>query len=216
MYILSIFIFIISSSIHLYASYKRNISLRNLSKGFIIPSLMMLYYFKATNIEYSFIIALLFSWLGDIILMGNGKIYFTLGGISFIVSHIFFIVTYSKYIIIINQYIPIIIAVGLIYLIITLIVFKHLTKYLPKFLIIPMFIYLLVNASMNCSALTLLLSNMNIASLIVFLGALSFFISDTNLFFVRFKKGLKEQNHFIVMLTYIIAELLIVLGIMYI
>lgn len=204
--------FIISSSIHLYASQTKNRLYRNISKGFILPSLILLYYLKAPEVDNTFIIALLFSWLGDLLLIGKGKKFFTLGGISFMISHIFFIISYSKHIHDINSFIILIILAAIIYTVITVIVFKHLIKYLPKLLIFPMFIYLLTNASMNCGALSLLLSNQTLPSLIVFIGALSFFISDTNLFFVRFKVELKEQNHFVVMLTYILAELLIVIG----
>lgn len=213
MYIVSILIFIVISGIHLYASYKKNRLIRNLSKIFIIPSLAVIYCLNAPKVEISFLLALLFSWIGDLVLIPHGKAFFTAGGVSFIISHIFFIITYSKHIHSIKTFILLIIVAALIYLIITTIVFKHLVKYLPKFLIIPMYIYLLVNASMNCAAFTLLLSNMTLASMIVFIGALSFFISDTNLFFVRFKKELAEQNHFVVMFTYILAELLIIVGI---
>lgn len=216
MYILSLLIFIVSSGIHLYASYRKNRFFRNISKGFIIPSLALLYYLKAPNIEYTFLLALLFSWLGDLLLIPHGKAFFTAGGISFMISHVFFIISYSKHMHSIKSFIILIIIVAIIYLVITTTVFKHLTKYLPKFLIIPMYAYLLTNASMNCAAFSLLLSNMNLASLIVFIGALFFFISDTNLFFVRFKKEIAEQNHFVVMFTYIMAELLIVIGIIYI
>ena len=212
MYIQSILMFIISSSIHLYASQTKNRLYRNISKVFILPSLILLYYLKAPEVDNIFIIALLFSWFGDLLLIGKGKKFFTLGGISFMISHIFFIISYSKHIHDINSFIILIILAAIIYTVITVIVFKHLIKYLPKLLIFPMFIYLLTNASMNCGALSLLLSNQTLPSLIVFIGALSFFISDTNLFFVRFKVELKEQNHFVVMLTYILAELLIVIG----
>lgn len=212
MYIVSIIIFVTSSLIHLYASYKKNKPLRNISKIFIIPSLILLYYLKASSIEYVFLIALLFSWLGDVLLIPNGKKFFVMGGISFIISHFFFILSYSKHISNIYNLIIYIILAAIIYFVITRTVFKHLTKYLPKGLVKPMFAYLLANASMNVAAFTLLLSNRNIYSLIVFIGALSFFVSDTNLFFVRFKEELTKQNHFVVMLTYIIAELLIVIG----
>lgn len=204
--------FIISSFIHLYASNKRDRFLRNISKGFIIPSLMILYYTKTPSIDNTFMLALLFSWIGDLLLIGHGKKFFTAGGISFMISHILFVVSYSKHIHNLNNYIFIIILIAIIYIIITSIIFKHLAKYLPKALIIPMFVYLLINASMNCGALSLLVTNKSLASLIVFIGAISFFISDSNLFFVRFKVELKQQNHFIVMLTYILAELLIVIG----
>lgn len=216
MFIVSILLFVISSSIHLYASSVKNRRLRNISKIFIIPSLILLYISLANPIENYFIIALLFSWFGDLLLIVPGRKFFTYGGISFIFSHVFFILSYSKHINEIGNNVYLIIATAIIYIVVTTIVFNHLIKYIPKILRIPMYGYLLANASMNCAAFTLLLSNKSIYSAIVYIGALFFFISDTNLFFVRFKKEIAKQNHFIVMLTYILAELLIVIGIIYI
>lgn len=50
------------------------------------------------------------------------------------------------------------------------------------------------------------------ATIISFIGAVMFFISDSTLFYVRFKKDTVFKNHFIVMLAYIIAEFMIVQG----
>lgn len=212
MYILSIILFIVSSSIHLYASYRKNRKLRALTKGFILPSLILLYVSKTEQIDMIFILALVFSWLGDLLLIVPGIPTFTAGGISFIASHVLFIVSYVKHINDFKDFIIITVVVAIIYIIITSIMFKHLTKYIPHALTIPMFIYLMANAAMNCAAFSLLLSARDLASLIIFIGAISFYISDSNLFFVRFKKEWKDQNHFVVMFTYIVAELLIVIG----
>lgn len=212
MYILSILIFVITSGIHLIASYKQNIKLRAISKVLILPSLILFYISKANTAEIYFVIALIFSWLGDLLLIPKGKLFFTFGGIAFLISHLFFIIAYTSHIESFKECILIFAIVEIIYISITLVVFKHLTKYLPKFLIVPMFIYLITNASMNSFAFTLMYSVRDIYTLIIYLGALSFFVSDTNLFFVRFKIEEQKQNHFVVMFTYIIAEFLIVLG----
>lgn len=213
MYILSLIIFIISSSIHLYASLIQNRILRALTKGFILPSLMLLYISKADPIEITFLLALFFSWLGDLFLIIPGTKTFAMGGVSFGVSHLFFSYSYIKHMGETHSLLMILImVVAIIYIVSTLIIFKHLKKYLPTVLIIPMFAYLLANATMGSTAFSLLISNTSLASITIFVGALSFYISDANLFFVRFKKEWKDQNHFIVMLTYIIAELLITIG----
>ena len=91
-------------------------------------------------------------------------------------------------------------------------VFKGLKPHLPKPLFYPMFGYLLINGSMNSFALFQLISMPCKASIITFIGAVLFFISDSTLFYVRFKKDTIFKNHFIVMLTYTIAEFLIVQG----
>ena len=47
---------------------------------------------------------------------------------------------------------------------------------------------------------------------VTFIGALLFFVSDSTLFYVRFNKDSPFKTHFVPMLTYIIAEFLIVYG----
>ena len=46
----------------------------------------------------------------------------------------------------------------------------------------------------------------------MYAGAVSFFVSDSILFYVRFRKGRPFKTHFGVMLTYLLAEFLIVAG----
>ena len=53
-----------------------------------------------------------------------------------------------------------------------------------------------------------------IPAAVTFAGAVLFFISDTLLFFVRTDKDAAQRSHFHVMLTYILGEFLIVLGLL--
>ena len=85
----------------------------------------------------------------------------------------------------------------------------------PKIMVGPMYIYLLANATMNSFALMQLLTHRSPGSVVAYLGALLFFVSDCTLFLVRYYK--KNENlifhkHFTVMLTYLAGELLIVIG----
>ena len=213
MKLLVICLFIIDVIIHLYASMMRIKALRNISKIFIIPLLIILYIISTNTIKPFFIAALLFSWLGDLFLIKKGYLFFSFGGISFGLAHIFFMVTYFPYIHLNGIELIIVCIIALLYLTIVAIYFKNLRTYLPKLLFPPMVLYLLANASMNCFAFALFISNPSILTFIIYIGGLLFFISDCNLFAVRFMVEDKKQNHFIVMLTYIIAELLIVIGI---
>ena len=207
-------IFLVSTIIHLYASFVENKKLRNISKPFILSSLLGYYYFAASEIRIYIILALIFSWLGDVFLIGKGVKWFTVGGICFEISHIFFILGYLIDINFANINKFVVIGFELIYFVIVSIIFSRLKKYLPKALFYPMYMYLFVNGTMNCFALFRLLSSNNLTYLISFIGALLFFASDSILFFVRFKKGCSQKIHFYVMLTYSIGELLIVLGLL--
>lgn len=205
-------VFAISSIIHLYASLKSNKKLRAYTKGFILIGLLGWYCCVASPVLCIVVAAIATSWLGDVLLIPHGTKWFTAGGISFLASHLCFAFAYMANI---NfAVIPVwaIIAIALVYFTIACFVFKGLRPHLPKALFYPMFVYLLANGTMNCFAFYQLLSVPCTATIITFIGAVLFFISDSTLFYVRFKKDSVFKNHFIVMLTYIIAEFLIVWG----
>ena len=82
----------------------------------------------------------------------------------------------------------------------------------PKSLYVGMISYLIINGTMNCFALFQLVTLPCFATAIMYAGAISFFVSDSILFYVRFRKGRPFKTHFGVMLTYLLAEFLIVSG----
>lgn len=214
MEILSVIIFFLVTGVHLYASWKRDRSLRNKTKPFILLSLLAYYCFGADHISLTVVAALLFSWLGDVLLMGKGVKWFTVGGISFMISHFFFILSYAKQTEFSRIPVWLILLLAAVFASATAIIFSHLRPHLPKALFYPMFLYLLINGAMNCFAWFRSLSLNAQAGLITAIGALLFYISDCSLFFVRFKKGTKLKTHFLVMLTYSIGEFLIVTGLL--
>lgn len=205
-------IFAISTIIHLYASLKKNKPLRDKSKPFILLGLLGFYCVSAKAIMWTVVLALIFSWIGDILLINKGTKWFTAGGIAFMISHVFFIISYAKYVNFeaINKII--LISLPLLFIVASLIIFKFLKPHLPKMLFYPMMLYLIINGMMNCFAWFRALSTTGVAAIITAVGALLFFISDSSLFFVRFDKNCILKTHFLVMLTYSIGELLIVLG----
>lgn len=212
MKILSIILFIISTAIHLYASLKKDKPLRNKSKPFIIFSLLLFYCFSAEPIKATVVLALIFSWIGDILLIPDGIKWFTAGGISFMISHFFFVLSYMQDVNF-SKINPIVVAVlGIFFFTVVFFIFRRLKPLLPKALFYPMYLYLLINGAMNCFAIFRYLSNKDLAGIITVIGAALFFVSDSSLFFVRFDKNSRLKTHFLVMLTYSIGEFLIVLG----
>ena len=212
MKILSIILFIISTAIHLYASLKKDKPLRNKSKPFILLSLLLFYCFSAEPIKITVVLALIFSWIGDILLIPDGIKWFTAGGISFMISHFFFVLSYMQDVNF-SKINPIVVAVlGIFFFTVVFFIFRRLKPLLPKALFYPMYLYLLINGAMNCFAIFRYLSNKDLAGIITVIGAALFFVSDCSLFFVRFDKNSRLKTHFLVMLTYSIGEFLIVLG----
>ena len=207
-------IFIFAVAIHLYASLKKDKKLRNITKPFILLALLGFYIFAAENVRTYIILALLFSWLGDVLLIPKGVKWFTAGGIAFMLGHLFFILGYSEDIDFGSISILAVIILALLFIGTVCFVFFNLKPHLPKLLFYPMFLYLLLNGAMNCFAIFRLISMPCLGTLITCIGAILFFISDTSLFFVRFKKDGRLQTHFLVMLTYSLGELLIIIGLL--
>lgn len=214
MRVLLLAVFIVSSAIHLYASAKRNSRLRAYTKPFILLGLLGWYCLSAEPILWVAVAAVFLSWLGDVLLIPPGTGWFTAGGISFMISHLCFAAVYCRNIDF--RYVPfwLIVLVALIYGIAVFVVLRGLKKYLPKRLFWPMTGYLCINGVNNCCALYQLFCKPCLASAVIYLGAVLFFASDSILFYVRFNKQTRWKSHFPVMLTYIIAEFLIVYGIM--
>ncbi len=212
MKILFIIIFVLSTIIHLYASLKQDKHLRDISKPFILPALIGFYCFSVETIRATVILALLFSWIGDLFLILKGVKWFTVGGISFMISHFFFVLSYLKDVDF--QKVPVIwiIILAVFFFVTVSIIFSRLKPHLPKPLFYPMFLYLLINGTMNCFAVFRFISDPGMAGIITVIGAGLFFISDSSLFFVRFDRTSRLKTHFLVMLTYSIGEFLIVLG----
>ena len=210
--ILTLILFFIVTGIHLYASLKQDRRLRNMTKPFILLLLLAWYCLSANKVLITVVLALLFSWIGDVLLMPRGVKWFTAGGISFMVSHFFFILTYARMTDFAGISRAAMILLPLVFFVSSIIVFKYLRPHLPKALFYPMLLYLLLNGAMNCFAWFRSMSTAGAAGIITAVGALLFYVSDSSLFFVRFDKNSRLKTHFLVMLTYSLGELLIVLG----
>lgn len=212
MKIFSIILFLFVTLVHLYASGKMDGKMRDLTKPFILLSLIGIYCFSTEKIVWTVVLALCFSWLGDLFLMGEGPVWFITGGISFTVSHLFFILSYLKETDPEKIGIVTVILLMILYFFPVLIIFDGLRPHLPKDLFYPMFLYLFINGMMNCFAIFRFLSFPSLKGIVTVFGSALFFLSDTFLFFVQFKKESRLKTSFSVMCTYALGELLITLG----
>ena len=205
-------VFLVSTAVHLYASLRKDTRLRNMTKPFILLSLLGFYVLAARSVSAAVVLALLFSWLGDVLLIPKGVKWFTAGGIAFMISHAFFVAAYTKDVVFSRIPVFLIVLLAVFFAAAVAFIFSKLKPHLPKALFYPMFLYLLINGTMNCFAIFRCVSAPSAATLTTAIGAALFFVSDTALFFVRFKKDGRLKTHFLVMLTYSIGEFLIVLG----
>ncbi|REE07931.1 YhhN-like protein [Winogradskyella pacifica] len=162
------------------------------------------------TIKNGTLLALVFSVLGDILLMFVDKSphFFTLGLVAFLTAHLMYVLVFLKHRN--KQKSPLgFIAVLLVY---AASLFYFLNGNLGN-MFIPVVIYMLVILSMATAAY-LRKDTVNILSYgLVFLGALLFMVSDSILALNKFYAPLNYSD-FSIMITYALAQYLIVIGIL--
>lgn len=207
-------LFAVSSLCHLYFSWMDNKRGRAVTKPFLLVFLILYYLVSADPLSYLLLFALITSWLGDVLLIPKGHIWFSTGGISFAASHILFILVYSTRIVFSQvSWIPIIL-IAIVYAAIVTGIMAMIWNSTPKPMKGTMGLYLLANATMNVFALMQLLTTRSAGAVVAYIGAVLFFISDCTLFLVRYytKKQIVFKKHFTVMLTYLLGEFMITQG----
>lgn len=207
--------FSIFSILHLYFSWKDNKTGRARTKPFLLIFLLLYYVFSVDKVSVVLAVALFTSWLGDVLLIPRGDKWFALGGISFMFSHFFFIAVYSGSIAFENvPWLPVLLLAAVYFGISARIIFM-LRDSMPRKMKLPMYVYLLANSTMNVFAFLQMITTAQPGATVAYIGAVLFFISDCCLFLVRYsdKKKFIFKQHFTVMFTYLVGELLITQGI---
>lgn len=186
--------------------------LRAVTKVFLLPTLLGWYLTTVQTPLDIVIAAVATSWLGDVLLI-FGAVGFAVGGFSFFISHLCFAAAYCMHVDFSLVPVWLMILAAAVYIAAVALVFRGLIGNVrPKSLYVGMISYLIINGAMNCFALFQLVTLPCFATAIMYAGAISFFVSDSILFYVRFRKGRPFKTHFGVMLTYLLAEFLIVSG----
>ena len=174
-------------------------------KPLVLLSLLALYTYSVSNRNKWYILALVFSFLGDVFLLFEGQLFFMIGLVSFLIAHILFIkiilswLTKSSLFNITVAFIPFLITFsGLIYVL----------KDSLNELLIPVIIYGITISIFGVVSLLNYLNTKTTKALWMFFGALVFIISDSILAIHKFYFS-KEILGILVMATYIVAQYLI-------
>ncbi len=184
-------------------------------KPFLLPFLLIAVFFTKNFFTKTYLlIALAFSWMGDIVLMfaHKGEIYFILGLLLFLVSHIFYIILFYK------QKPARALAKGPGFLIASLFILVYLVAMLyllfPKLgpLKIPVMVYAITISTMLYFALSCFFSWKSHGKFFVLIGAISFVCSDSLLAINKFYAPIYHSS-FWIMITYLIAQACITFGI---
>lgn len=205
---------IIYSLVALFYSFLRHL-VYDYNFSFLIKSIPMttLIIMTLINVESKYkpllVISLLFSLAGDIVLDIDRERLFMIGLVVFLIAHIIYIVLFLKSSIISKKSIPLIIPV-IIYSLALLWLFRNIEGFMKY----GVFLYIIIISAMTCAAAFFRNNRKGIISLLPFIGAVVFMISDTvialNKFLIPF-----EFYYMINLSTYFLAQLLIVSGFVY-
>jgi uncharacterized membrane protein YhhN len=185
-------------------------------KPILIPFLIVAVYFSNVFPTKKLLItALVFSWIGDIILLFSEKaaIYFICGLVSFLLSHLVYILVFTKQLKSKNRKTKGLFWTGVTAIIMYLMVMLFLLMPTLGSLKIPVFVYALVISTMLLCAFKGFLIWDKAARWSILIGAIIFVSSDSILAFNKFYQAL-EMSSFLIMATYLIAQFLIVRGIL--
>ena len=193
---------------------------RCISKVLIVPSLLAAYVTVKGFHDPFIIAALVFGWIGDILLIKNmSGIVFKLGILSFLLGHLFYIAAFidflgtlsflSAFIWLINirtlaAVVPLIIIGGIF-------VFRLIK---PSGEMVPfVIIYMIIILSMAFWGLHIFILIPGLAGFMICIGCLLFIVSDTMLAYYTFRKPMVLTS-VMVMVLYILAQTGIVMGFM--
>ena len=171
----------------------------------LLPLIVAVLISKGFKNKIILLIALVFSWLGDILLLFVFKdtIYFMLGLVAFLMAHIFYIILFVKELKKANGKIEfkkglIVIAIYLITMLLVLI--PHLDG-----LTIPVIIYAITISIMLYMAYLLSFHWTKPASIYLLTGAVSFILSDSILALDKFYRPI-PMSGLLIMATYLYAQ----------
>ena len=185
-------------------------------KPILIPILGFgAYFYRKFPTQNTVLAALLLSWIGDVILLFTdlGEIYFILGLIFFLIAHILYCILFNKLNRIRKKQNKTFFVIGSILIAVYLIsMVSFLMPHLGD-LEIPVSIYATVISIMLLFAFNGLLVWEKPGNLLIFLGAFFFVVSDSILALNKFYHPIPKSSFFI-MLTYLLAQYLIVLGVL--
>jgi uncharacterized membrane protein YhhN len=205
-------VFAVVSITHIVSIVQQKETLRRVSKILIIPPLLAAYIAGMGSLFFP-VPALIFGWLGDILLIKKEKrAWLKLGLVSFLLGHICYMITFIQ---IINYSgginIPAMMiftpqAIGL-----GIVVFRLIKPF--RELYFPIFLYMFFLVTTGLFGFQVFLINLSLGGLLIISGCYNFMISDTILAYYNFRKQ-KVSGTLLTMIFYILAQAEIILGLL--
>lgn len=203
-------IFFACFGFHLYCAATGKNMARFCSKPFLMPLLLLYYVTSVPSPDALIILALIFSTLGDIFLLWpTGQATFIAGLSAFLTAHVMYIITFSRSVDWTHA-IPAWFFLAMVaYFAYGAVLYKKLQPYLGH-MKAPFLAYSAVILTMSGMCL-LMARSMGLAFILPFVGTLLFIASDSILSFDTFKGAIPRGDTYI-MATYVMAQFLIVQG----
>jgi uncharacterized membrane protein YhhN len=186
-------------------------------KPLLLPFLIVAVNFTPRFATKKFLItALLFSWIGDIILLfsDRAEIYFISGLVSFLISHLVYIVLFNKQIKKSRESSKAIFWVGVTAIIMYLMMMLFLLLPTLGDLKLPVLVYAFVLSTMLLFALKGFFIWDKPERWYILIGAIVFVSSDSILALNKFYQAL-QMSSILIMSTYLFAQYMIVKGILH-
>lgn len=209
-----IILFVLALLANLLAIYFSYEVMQIISKSLLMPLLLIYFLTQTVNavspLKAWIILALIFSWLGDILLLFEVRnlIFFLLGLSAFFVAQVFYIVFFHN--IRMKEYIR---GNALLLLLVIVYYFILISIISPSLgnMKLPVRIYGVVLSFMVMLAMHTMFSRKKIAGWWMMVGAVLFVISDSLLALNKFYRSF-DYAEILIMLTYGLAQLAIVQG----
>jgi uncharacterized membrane protein YhhN len=208
MYIIFLFLYGLTALVNILSIHYERPTIRIVSKICLMPTLVLFFVFKSDSFSFTIILAIIFSWFGDILLVKPKKLGLYAGIFSFLAAHISYTLAF----------IDLVPGINIIVLIVSFLFVLSLERLLlKKFHIqnnykIFAIIYGIVIDFLVVSSLQVFIWYKNISGFFLVIGSISFFISDTLLVCFNTIKTMIKNSFMGIMLTYTIAQVCIVIG----
>ena len=210
----SLLLYLVGAAIHLIFCLLPAKSGRAVTKCFMMPLLLAFYILTASTVSWLVVTAVLMGWLGDVFLIfARKKICFFIGLGAFLSGHAAYTVEFVRRTTLTVSPGPSIFLLFALLVMAGILAYLSLRKHMENDLIPPAIAYLAIIVCMAGSASLYAFQEPAIMqpSMLVFPGALLFMLSDYVLARGMFI-GETRYGAFFVMLTYLSAQFLIVLG----
>lgn len=213
-------LFLIDSIIHLVSVIKENRNIILITKPLLMPLLALYFTFGALSLNifnWLIVAALIGGLAGDTFLMfTNNEKCFLLGMGSFLIGHVFYIISFLLSLG--TSYIFNSLAFPFLIIPVIIILFKLLPKIKDGLgdMRIPVYVYMVTILIMHVSAILRATSFPLYCPcfLFVYIGSILFIFSDALIAYDNFNESKIPKMRFYIMITYILAQFLIVQGVL--